>query len=147
MPNQSNVHSTSGSRTIFRQLKARLAKAAGSGRGALLAGALTLGAGLAYSDDAAAAQTWGNCQAYIIYEIGTRNFQVTCGAGSDTVWMMYLAPDDATAQRFQSLVTAAILSGKYVRALLDTTHNGLCTGVGQTCRRAVYWSLSTTPTP
>jgi hypothetical protein len=143
MSDQRNVHSTRGSSTILRRLRS----AAGSLRGAFLTASLTLCAGVAYSNDAAAAQTWGTCQPYVMYEIGTRNFQVTCSAGGDTVWMMYLAPDDGTAQRFQSLVSAAILSGKYVRALLDTSHATLCNGVGQTCRRAIYWSLSTIPNP
>jgi len=108
----------------------------------MLAGLAVLG----YSDTASA--TWGTCQPYVIYETHTpiRNFQVTCKSGGATVWMMYSTTNEAQAARFQSLMTAAILGGHYVRADLVTDAT-LCAGIAQTCRKATTWSLSTVPNP
>jgi hypothetical protein len=62
---------------------------------------------------------------------------------------MYSTTSDAQAERFLSTMTAAILSGNYVRADLvtDTATGGLCVGISQTCRKAVAWSVSTVPNP
>jgi hypothetical protein len=100
-----------------------------------------------YSGEAKA--DWGTCQPYVIYEIGLRNFQVTCRPGGNTVWLMYSTTDNDQANRFQSLMMAAVLSGQYVRADLytDTGTGGLCVGISQTCRRATKWSLSNVPNP
>jgi hypothetical protein len=113
--------------------------------GVLLASILCAGAVTGYAATAAAA--WGTCQPYVIYEIGLRNFQVTCNAGGDTLWMMFSTTDSDQANRFQALITSAILAGDYVRADLVTDPSGLCSGVTGTCRKATKWSLSTVASP
>ena len=103
----------------------------------------------AYSTQASAAVR--TCAPTGIVEASPRMFQVYCsngdddGAGGVPEVFVYRAgttssaENEALAARFQAIVTAAILSGRYIRADMSNDAT-LCTGLTD-CMRANWWAL------
>lgn len=103
----------------------------------------------AYSAEASAVVR--SCVPNAIVEVAPRSFQVFCSNGDDDgvggvpQVLVYRAgtetssENEAIASRFQAMVTAAILSGRFLRADM-TGEATLCTGITD-CLKANWWGL------